>query len=101
MIKYEVYYNQTYAHSANLIKQVIKGHYLHIDQVNKHLIIDNVIIADLKDINEIRFLTQGYYQNIHIAEPNATIKATDIEIPATGFITYNPNNKNNKNKGGE
>ena len=98
MIKYEIYYNKVYAHSANLIEQVIKGHYLHIDQVNKQLIIDNIVIAELKDVNEIRFQVQGYYQNIHIAEATATIQATDIEMPVNGYITYNPNNKN---KGGE
>ena len=64
-----------------MIKEVKKGHYLHIDQVNKIALIDNVKIADLKDINEIRFLVAGYYQNIHIAEPNAVITATDIEMP--------------------
>ena len=79
MIKYEIYYNKTYKNSCNLIKEIKKGHYLHIDQVNKIVLIDNVKVADLKDINEIRFLVNGYYQNIHIAEPNAKIVATDIE----------------------
>ena len=79
MIKFEIYYNKTYKNSCNLIKEIRKGHYLHIDQVNKIAIIDNVKVADLKDINEIRFLVNGYYQNIHIAEPNAKIVATDIE----------------------
>lgn len=79
MIEYEIYYNKTYAHSCNLIKEVKKGHYLHIDQVNKIALIDNVKIADLKDINEIRFLVRGYYQNIHIAEPDVHIQETDIE----------------------
>ncbi len=80
MIKFEIYYNKTYKNSCNLIKEIKKGHYLHIDQVNKIALIDNVKIADLKDINEIRFLVQGYYQNIHIAEPNAKIISTDIEM---------------------
>ena len=79
MIKYEIYYNKTYKNSCNLIKEIKKGHYLHIDQVNKIALIDNIKIADLKDINEIRFIVSGYYQNIHIAEPNAKIVATDIE----------------------
>lgn len=79
MIKYEIYYNKTYKNSCNMIKEIKKGHYLHIDQVNKIVLIDNIKIADLKDINEIRFLVCGYYQNIHIAEPNAKIVATDIE----------------------
>ena len=81
MIKFEIYYNKTYAHSCNLIKEVKKGHYLHIDQVNKKVIIDNIEVADLKEVNEIRFLVQGYYQNIHIAEPNAKIEPTNIEMP--------------------
>ena len=81
MIKFEIYYNKTYAHSCNLIKEEKNGHYLHIDQVNKIALIDNIKVADLKDINEIRFLVRGYYQNIHIAEPNAIITATDIEMP--------------------
>lgn len=80
MIKFEIYYNKTYKHTCNLIKEIKKGHYLHIDQVNKIALIDNIKVADLKDINEIRFLVGGYYyQNIHIAEPNAKIVATDIE----------------------
>ena len=79
MVTYEVYFNKTYKNSCNLIWKDIKGHYLHIDQVNKIVLIDNVKVADLKDINEIRFLVGGYYQNIHIAEPNAKIIATDIE----------------------
>lgn len=79
MIKFEIYYNKTYKNSCNLIKEIKKGHYLHIDQVNKIALIDNIKVADLKDINEIRFLVGGYYQNIHIAEPNAKIVATDIE----------------------
>ena len=79
MVTYEVYFNKTYKNSCNLIRKDIKWHYLHIDQVNKIVLIDNVKVADLKDINEIRFLVGGYYQNIHIAEPNAKIIATDIE----------------------
>ena len=79
MVTYEVYFNKTYKNSCNLIRKDIKGHYLHIDQVNKIVLIDNVKVADLKDINEIRFLVGGYYQNIHMAEPNAKIIATDIE----------------------
>ena len=79
MITYEIYFNKTYKNSCNLIRKDIKGHYLHIDQVSKVVLIDNVKVADLKDINEIRFLVGGYYQNIHIAEPNAKIVATDIE----------------------
>ena len=79
MVTYEVYFNKTYKNSCNLIRKDTKGHYLHIDQVNKIVLIDNVKVADLKDINEIRFLVGGYYQNIHIAEPNAKIIATDIE----------------------
>ena len=79
MIKFEIYYNKTYKNSCNLIKEIRKGHYLHIDQVNKIALIDNIKVADLKDINEIRFIVGGYYQNIHIAEPNAKIVATDIE----------------------
>ena len=79
MIKYEIYYNKTYKNSCNMIKEIKKGHYLYIDQVNKIALIDNVKVADLKDINEIRFLVCGYYQNIHIAEPNAQIVSTDIE----------------------
>ena len=81
MIKFEIYYNKTYAHSCNLIKEIKKGHYLHIDQVNKIALIDNIKVANLKDINEIRFLVGGYYQTIHLAEPNAIITATDIEMP--------------------
>ena len=79
MIKFEIYYNKTYKHSCNLVKEVKKGHYLHIDQVNKIAIIDNIKVADLKDINEIRFLVGGYYQTIHIAEPDTKIVPTDIE----------------------
>ena len=79
MVTYEVYFNKTYKNSCNLIRKDIKAPFLHIDQVNKIVLIDNVKVADLKDINEIRFLVGGYYQNIHIAEPNAKIIATDIE----------------------
>ena len=79
MIIYEVYFNKTYKNSCNLIKKDIKGHYLHIDQVNKVVIIDNVIIAKLEEVNEVKFLVKGYYQNIHIAEPNTKILSTDIE----------------------
>lgn len=78
MINYEIYYNKTYKNSCNLIRKDIKGHYLHIDQVNKIALIDNIKITDLKDINEIRFNINGYYQNIHIAEPNTKIITTDI-----------------------
>lgn len=81
MIKYEIYYNKVYKNSCNLIKEEIKGYYLHIDQVNKILLIDNIKIADLKEVNEIRFLVHGYYQNIHIAEPNTKIVSTNIEFP--------------------
>ena len=81
MIKYEIYYNKTYKNSCNMIKETIKGHYLHIDQVNKVAIIDNIEIAKLKEINEIRFLVNGYYQNIHIAQPNVKIISTNIECP--------------------
>lgn len=79
MITYEVYFNKTYKNSCNLIRKDIKGNYLHIDQVNKVVLIDNVIIAKLEEVNEVRFLVKGYYQNIHIAEPNAKILSTDIE----------------------
>lgn len=79
MITYEIYYNKTYKNSCNLIKEVKKGHYLDIDQFNKIALIDNIKIADLEDINEIRFLVSGYYQNIQIAEPNVKIKSTNIE----------------------
>lgn len=79
MITYEVYFNKTYKNSCNLVRKDIKGYYLHIDQVNKVVIIDNVIIAKLEEVNEIRFLVKGYYQNIHIAEPNTKILSTDIE----------------------
>lgn len=81
MIKYEIYFNKTYKGSANLICVEVKGHYLHIDQVNKVLLIDNKMVAPLREINEIRFLVGGYYQNIHIAEPDAVIIPTDIEYP--------------------
>ena len=79
MITYEIYFNKTYKNSSNLVRTDIKGYYLHIDQVNKVVIIDNVIIAKLEEVNEIRFLVKGYYQNIHIAEPNTKILSTDIE----------------------
>ena len=78
MITYEIYFNKTYKNSCNLIRKDIKGHYLHIDQVNKVVIIDNVIIAKLEEVNEVRFLVKGYYQNIHIAGPDAKILPTDI-----------------------
>ena len=80
MITFEIYYNKTYKNSCNLIKDTIKGHYLHIDQVNKIVLIDNKKVADLVDINEIRFIADGYYQNIHIAGPDAKLVATDIEL---------------------
>jgi hypothetical protein len=79
MIKFEIYYNKTYKNSCNLIKEIKKGYYLYIDQVNKILLIDNVKIAELKEINQIKFLVNGYYQVINIAEPNTTIQGTDIE----------------------
>lgn len=81
MNKYEIYYNKTYKGSCNLIHDTIKGTYLYIDQVNKVLVIDNIIRAELKDINQIRFLVKGYYQVINIAEPNVTIIPTDIPMP--------------------
>lgn len=81
MITYEIYYNKTYKDSSNLIKKVVKGHYLYICQVNKVVLIDNVIVAKLEEVNEIRFLIRGYYQHIHIAEPDAKIIATDILYP--------------------
>ena len=81
MITYEIYFNKTYKNSCNLIRKDIKGHYLHIDQVSKAVIIDNIIIAKLEEVNEIRFLVRGYYQSIHIAEPNAKILSTDISYP--------------------
>ena len=81
MITYEVYFNKTYKNSCNLIRKDIKGHYLHIDQVNKVVLIDNIIIAKLEEVNEIRFLVKAYYQNIHIAEPTAKILSTDIPYP--------------------
>ena len=62
MITYEVYFNKTYKNSCNLIRKDIKGHYLHIDQVNKVVLIDNIIIAKLEEVNEVRFLVKGYYQ---------------------------------------
>ena len=79
MITYEIYFNKTYKNSCNLIRKDIKGHYLHIDQVN--ILIDNIIIAKLEEVNEVRFLVKGYYQNIHIAEPNAKIVSTNIPYP--------------------
>ena len=79
MVTFEIYYNKTYKHTCNLVNETKKGHYLYIDQVNKIALIDNIKVADLKDINYIRFLVGGYYQVIHIAEPTAKIIATDIE----------------------
>lgn len=70
MNKYEIYYNKTYKNSCNLIKEIKKGNYLYIDQVNEILLIDNVKVAELKDINQIRFLVKGYYQVINISKPN-------------------------------
>lgn len=81
MITYEVYFNKTYKNSCNLVRKDIKGHYLHIDQVNKVVLIDNIIIAKLEEVNEVRFLVKDYYQNIHIAEPTAKILSTDIPYP--------------------
>lgn len=81
MNTYEIYFNKTYKNSCNLIRKNVKGHYLHIDQVNKVVLVDNVVIAKLEEVNEIRFLVKGYYQNIHIAEPNTKIIATDIPCP--------------------
>ena len=81
MITYEIYFNKTYKNSCNLIRKDIKGHYLHIDQVNKVVLIDNIIIAKLEEVNEVRFLVRGYYQSIHIAEPTAKILSTDIPYP--------------------
>ena len=80
MNKYEITYNKTYKGSCNLIKETVKGNYLYIDQVNKLLLIDNVTIAKLKDINQVRFLVKGYYQVINIAEPNVVITPTNIEM---------------------
>ena len=81
MNNYEIYYNKTYAHSCNLVKETRKGHYLYIDQVNECLVIDNIRIASLREINQIRFMVKGYYQTINVAEPNAKIIGTDIEMP--------------------
>ena len=81
MNKYEIFYNKAYKGSCDLIKETFKGEYLYIDQVNKMLLIDNIAIAKLKDINQIRFLAKGYYQVINIAEPNVIITPTDIEMP--------------------
>lgn len=59
MNKYEIYYkNNTY--------EIKKGRYLYIDKVNNILIIDNIKIADLKDILQIMFLIKGYYQVINL-----------------------------------
>ena len=78
MITYEVYFNKTYKNSCNLIRKDIKGNYLYIDQVNKAIIIDNIMIAKFEEVNEIRFLVKGYYQSIHIAGPHTKILPTDI-----------------------
>ena len=80
MNKYEIVYNKTYKGSCNLIEETVKGNYLYIDQVNKLLLIDNITIAKLKDINQIRFLVKGYCQVINIAEPNVVITPTNIEM---------------------
>ena len=80
MNEYKITYNKTYKGSCNLIEETVKGNYLYIDQVNKLLLIDNVAIAKLKDINQIRFLVKGYYQVINIAEPNVVITPTNIEM---------------------
>lgn len=81
MISYEIYYNKAYKRSCDLVKETFKGNDLYIDQVNKLLLIDNIAIAKLEDINQIKFLVKGYYQVINIAEPNVIITPTDIEMP--------------------
>ena len=80
-MKYEVFYNKLYAHSCNLIQKTVKGSQLYIDKVNNILLIDNCKVADLKEVNQIRFLVNGYYQVINVASPYVKLEATDIEYP--------------------
>lgn len=79
-MKYEVTFNATYKNSCNLIQKTIKGNQLYIDKVNDMLLIDNVKVADLQEVNQIKFLVNGYYQVVNVASPYAKIKATDIEM---------------------
>ena len=77
MIKYEITFNKTYAHSCNLISKVVKGNDLHIDNNMKVVLINNVEVAKYNEINNIRFMVNGYYQTIEV-NPNGIIEPTDI-----------------------
>ena len=77
MIKYEITFNKTYAHSCHLISKVVKGNDLYIDNNMKVVVINNVEVAKYNEINNIRFMVNGYYQTIEV-NPNGIIEPTDI-----------------------
>lgn len=79
MLKYEVFYNKTYKNSCDLVQEIKRGRYLYIDKVNDIILIDNVKIADLEEVNCIKFLVNGYYQVIYIASPHTKIIPTEIQ----------------------
>jgi hypothetical protein len=66
MNKYELYYKEYMPNSINAKSKIVKGKYLYIDKVNNVLLIDNVIIENLENLSQIRFLIKGYYQTINI-----------------------------------
>ena len=66
MNKYELYYKEVEPNSINHKCKIVKGAYLYIDQVNKLLLIDNIIIEKLDNLTQIRFLMKGYYQVINL-----------------------------------
>ena len=66
MNKYELYYKEYMPNSINAKSKIVKGRYLYIDKVNNVLLIDNVIIENLENLSQIRFLVKGYYQTINI-----------------------------------
>ena len=61
-------------------KQIVKGKYLYIDNVNNLLLIDNIIIDKLENISFIRFLAYGYYQTIHMPRLKPTMAEYDEYI---------------------
>lgn len=43
-----------------------KGHYIHAEKHHKVLLIDNIIVAPLAELQQVKFLVKGYYQIIDL-----------------------------------
>ena len=78
MIKFEIYLLKTYKHSANMMKKTVKGNYITNDVISGWLLIDNVKVAELKEVHSVEFLINGYNNIINI-NPNGKVKGTNIE----------------------